>query len=306
MKKARFYFGVGTDLKRLLSESYDGVRYFVDPGIPKNFKDLHRKVGLIYRMTFENFISFALGDEKITNDLKECEIYSDRMIEHIEFGQLVSLTFPLMQALTEVFKAKVEIVYPDIEAVVQSLNDNLGDFRKHEMCNIEAIAFGEHKCILSEGSIRVHFKHLSSPMLFSQPFKIDGKCFYRRFTMESDRSALDAKLPIEPLKWYGGCLNYATLSELLWILSNDIDNDIKENDVYGIEYISHEKMYVMEAKIKKYISSRSITLYDDDVVQLLEGEEHFKIIPGVNEYFNIVHPYKNRISFKHVSNKDEI
>jgi len=306
MKKARFYFGVGTDLKRLLSESYDGVRYFVDPGIPKNFKDPQPQAGIIYRMTFEDFISHALSDEKITNDLKECEIYSDRMIEHIEFGQLVSLTFPLMQALTEVFKAKVEIVYPDIEAVVQSLNDNLGDFRRHEMCNIEAIAFGEHKCILTEGSIRVHFKHLSSPMLFSQPFKIDGKCFYRRFTMESDRSIIDAKLPIEPLKLYGSCLNYLTLSDLLWELSNDIDNDVEENDVYGIEYVSYDKTDAMEPKIKKYISSKYIRLYDADVVELLESEEHFKIIPDVDEYFNLVHPYKNRISFKHVSNKDEI
>ena len=297
------YAGVGTDAKKIIKNTLTDPDVhsviLVDPDLSK-MKMLSRfgKFKLHFEY-FEDYIEkLLIQDPKIFMNTK---IFSDRMIEHIPLGRLVTLTFPLIDGLVKHFNIEAYITYPDIDLIHKTFNKmSAHDIHTHEMCNIEAIAFGDHKVLLNDRLMQYYFDTYYK----SEEKTIDGKKFYKCMHLKSMKKKKDLYADLEKYFQIFTKDQGKDLSQALWEFSNNLDYSDKnvESHIFLYEYISKEKVdnfYITSAT--RFIPIKENLFIDQEVVRILTAEKHFEIVESQNvNWYNEIHPYKRIVAFKKV------
>lgn len=306
-----FYFGVGPDINNLIQEIYvDGKKskmtnYFIDP----EFKDNHdirippscQKLMKIYGCDMKQFIESEVIPMVLrgTIKLEESLIVSERMIEHIELPDLLTFVFPLFNRLIKNFGCRIEMVFPNIERVVEHLNAYT-DYLTHHMCNIEAIAFGGHKVILNPPVI---LKNFSGVKFDCEDVTIDKKAFYTKLTLNPNYDYEECK-HLENEK-FSSCVNipadnYFHLSETIWRLSNESKINCDKDTLYLTSFIDRSKL---PSELKYLVND--VSQFDGtykDVADIVSREGHFKLTDH-HQRIELIHPYLSYVTYMKANSK---
>lgn len=293
------YAGIGTDLYKY-EDRIDA--FFVDPSLQTDY-------GRICKCTFEEFVFNKI----IINPLffKDAVIKSDRMIEHIKTSDLFTYTLPIMANLCKAFGTQIELVFPDINRVTEWLEANVyydneshleEDMFNHELCNIEAIAYGDHKTILTEDIIRGFFEY-KGLKVESYDNTIDGKPFYKKIIVKNlDKGELN---DIVMEKWYSSSHTKRfqpktpALANETWELSNSILTEctkfagMYQNERQTLRY------YIYKSNDKLNYREDMFRHTDAYVDMCFLREKHFTHVDcTLEKVFNRIHPFCKIYTFQ--------
>ncbi len=293
--------GVGTDLFKKCDEAERDKEYncyaLVDPCINMT-KPVPEKV-LRFCMPFETFLTNQLLENpKIFNG---CTIESDRMVEHIDLGTLVSQIFPLLVNILNTFEVRTcSLTFPDLDRIHDFLNSMPDDISLHHLVNIEVIAFGDHKVVLTKRLLSNYLKSNGIDIRY-EPITFDNKPFYTKANLVSLCKTGTVPITFKAIEW----LSSNNLSDDLWQLSNSIMLKESPSSIYYFKYVSKDKLdTIKQPEILRLINTRrsEIVLDDSDVKRLFMLEGYFKVYEdepcNPANWFNRVHPYMNVIVFE--------
>jgi hypothetical protein len=287
--------GVGADALKLAKETVANEYYFfVDPSLNLN-EDMMKANCFFKRCFIEAFIYNQLfelisGGE---DNLSGATLYSTRMIEHIDVIKLRKEILPLFNNLNKYLGVTINLVYPNIQMVVESLlkNDTL---LNHHLCNIEAIAFGDHKTILTQGIIS---KHFDSDKEFT-PVVLDNKPFYERLILRPSTKKVNTDGFEYTTLNHLQISSLSDLSDKIWEISQACKEGLyKSTDTFCISYLPLNNFSDIE--ICKDIYPELTHFTEDTLITYITEEDHFEIVneDGSN-LFNSISPIYNIILFK--------
>lgn len=303
--------GVGTDLYKYLNKSKEETKnyYFVDPGI-KAPND-----GKTCSMRFEDFVFYQMRFNPIF--FNDSTVKSDRMIEHIPVRTLFTSTLNIMANLCKFCNTKLELCYPDIESVTKWMKKNVNyacitdanmlqeTLFSHELCNIEAMAYGDHKTLLTEKIIHDYFK-MRGLQVSSENVTIDNKPFYKKTTVTNAKGELFCTSRIWDEE---KCREFVPQSDFLsdevWKFSNKI---LSENPTdMRLKYYKECTFFFIYGAADKIKNGSTIfnkakyrdTYTDEYVNTCFTREGHFYHQPCSYEtMFNVIHPFCKMYAFR--------
>lgn len=324
LKSNTIYAGIGSDLREVLEsmrskQGKTAIRntsvlntWFVDPAISKDIKLDH-----VERTTLESFIR-----RKIIMDylfFKDATISADRMIEHMDLQTLSLVLLPMLCNLVLYCKSNVTLTFPNIERISEELNDPDSSLFGHELCNIEAIAFGDHKSIFTEK----RFTRMLSRYCDAYPSlnityedaNMDYKKFYTKVNIKPgsvmketninyiDNSSISLSI-VDPGK---------SLQEFAYEFNEKLEKELMIEETTGcplkasslnkhlnfyFKYIDLDKM----SKLCRYGLTRYQYkyVYDSNIVcEVMTREGHFETLPHPSiDLLNKIDPLYGWYSFK--------
>lgn len=294
------HLGTGTDLYKIidnLDSDLEEANYFVDPEFTNREIQRTQKYSNVH---ISNLGAIEFLEDKILNDPKvllNATIKSDRMIEHLELDYLSSTFFPFMKNMIYTLDVKLELIYPNINRIIKSLQNNF-DYDNHKLCNIELIAFGEHKVVFTQNIIKQFFPDFLS--ITFEDVNLNNKSFYEKVKINANSqgdliSITETNEKLKALNY--NYIYYEGVSQKLWELSNALLYQPPET-----KFVEHYFKFVDIDKFKnhnhsKLIKIKNIVMSETEARNLVINEEMFELT-NRGDIFNLIHPYLSVITFK--------
>lgn len=301
MQSNTIYAGVGSDLREVLEtirkeqdkSNISNVviqmekNWFVDPSISK-----HIKLNNVERIPLEAFIrNKILTDHTFFNN---ATIIADRMIEHISVQELSLILLPMLCDLVRYCHTKVILTFPDLDKITSKLNDLNINLFEHQLCNIEAIAFGDHKTLLSKDSFyRMIVEYARGLEIEFTDVEMDNKNFYTRATIVSG-----------PENDFSIELNNENLMRLKFI---ELDKDVQEFS------------YKLEEKLETALMLKETSLKTEEETLDFKTYKHIRKLEKLADNLNYCFRYVNvsklydlckngytKYQFKHIYHNDVV
>lgn len=308
------YAGIGTDLWKGTVTDNNGI--FVDPDIDRDVFS-ERK---IYSCSLHHYLIRAIL--QTPNELINGTISSLRMIEHIPLNKLVLEVIPLLKNLCKELGTMIVLGYPDMNRIHSILNNI--DYRKdlgaqmfcHDMLNIETIAQGDHKVILTKEIIEQLFEDPELKIDHNN-LDLDMKPFYTQTTISKDGEFKSDELVFdieEPATFtvVNELVKGNNINGMFWNLSNKIDEKLghleaaseiwnRINQQYAFFYGSAEK-FANNPELYNRMKVPNVCT-EEYLSNYLFGEGHFTPLNDprsvwVEKLFDKVHPFLNVCLFK--------
>lgn len=291
-----FHFGIGPDVVGIVKalENTGDINYFIDPELLNyNLLFEHKGNAEYYATTIEGF--FESMTEKILGgelSFERALIKTDRMIEHIGLNELLTFVFPLFRRLITECGCAVEITYPNIDKVSEYLRYHK-DFLSHQLCNIEAIAFGSHKVIFNDDIMSHYFRNIKHSI---SPITLDKKPFYSRMSLNL-QGRLDEDYERKECEPFSGAKeiisdNHFVLSDDIWSLSNDLKISPNPEKLFFFKYRRDNN----QSEECLLVESKKITSKHQILEDIITREGFFKVTDH-SYRFNRIHPYLNCVTF---------
>ena len=322
VKPNTIYAGIGSDLREVLEKlrkeqgksKLNGASvlntWFVDPAISKEIHMDH-----IERIPLETFIrNKILLDHTFFNN---ATIISERMIEHIDVQTLSLILLPMLCNLAVYCNTTTILTFPDLDKIANKLNSLELSLFTHQLCNIEAIAFGDHKTVLTtERFTNMIEQYCIDVLLKFEDVEMDGKNLYTKVTITPEVNSQlkfsaekDMKLnliePCKDLSEFSYKLN-ERLEEALMIkvtagmYDSDKDRKLLDNFNYCFKYVNVDKL--LRLCKNGYTKFQHKYVYDSSIVkEMMTKENRFEELDHTSiQLLNCIDPIYGWYSFRKV------